>query len=114
MGDERLSASVEAAGLVRRAEADGGFAAILHKGDPDRGSLLIVIRERGEYVACLERTLGMDGRYGWAITGPAAGESAENLSQFLEKRVRFDSDSWLIELDIAQPERFIAETTSAA
>jgi hypothetical protein len=36
------------------------------------------------------------------------------LAEFLERRVKFDSDSWLIELDIAQPERFIAETTSAA
>jgi hypothetical protein len=35
------------------------------------------------------------------------------LADFLERRVKFDSDSWIIELDIAQPERFIAETTSA-
>jgi hypothetical protein len=113
MSEGRLSSSIEAGALVRRAQAEGGFAAILHKGDADRGALLLVIRERGGYVACLERTLGFDGRYAWQRTGPGRDDAAEMLADFLERRVRFDSDSWLIELDIAQPERFIAETTSA-
>ena len=112
--DERLNSSIEVGGLVRRAEAEGGFAAILHKGDAERGAIMIIVRQRGDYVACLERTLGFDGRYAWGRTGPDKGSAPEILAEFLERRVKFDSDSWLIELDIAQPERFIAETTSAA
>jgi hypothetical protein len=112
--DERLNSSIEVSGLVRRAEAEGGFAAILHKGDAERGAILIIVRQRGDYVACLERTLGFDGRYTWGRTGPDKASAPEILAEFLERRVKFDSDSWLIELDIAQPERFIAETTSAA
>ena len=111
MTSARLSASVEAAGLIRRTEADGGFAMILHKGDPERGALLIVIRSKGDYVACLERTLTMDGAYRWAKTGPEGDESGQKLAEFLNRRTDFDPDSWLIELDIAHPERFIAETT---
>jgi hypothetical protein len=113
MSEGRLSASVEAAGLIRKAEADGGFAAILHKGDPDRGALLLVIRTRGQYVTCLERTLDFESGYRWGATGPSEGEPPEKLAEFLARRTKFDSDSWLIELDIAHPERFIAETTSA-
>jgi hypothetical protein len=109
----RLRASVEAAGLIRRAEASGGFGAVLHKGDPERGSLLIVIRSRGAYVSCLERSLTPDSRYGWGTAGPASTEAEGEVSQFLARRARFDPDLWLIELDIAQPERFIAETTFA-
>lgn len=108
---ERLTASVEAASLVRRMAAQGDFAAILHKGDPERGSLFVVVRSRGQYYASLERTLGMDGSYRWAAAGPAEGETEAELAEFLKKRVGFDRDLWLIELDIAHPERFVAETT---
>jgi hypothetical protein len=109
----RLTASVEAAALLRRAESEGGFAAILHKGDAERGSLLIVVRSRGAYVACLERALGLDGKYRWQAAGPASSGNDDEVAQFLARRTGFDPDLWLIELDIAQPERFIAETTSA-
>ena len=34
------------------------------------------------------------------------------VADFLAKRARFDTDFWAIELDIAAPERFIAETTA--
>lgn len=112
MDDARLSSSVEASSLIRRAQADGDFAAVLHKGDPERGALVIVVRDRGVFVTCLERSLAADGRYRWRATGPETSESAEDLTEFLARRVEFDRDSWLIELDVAHPERFIAETTS--
>ncbi|HET9810206.1 MAG TPA: DUF1491 family protein [Sphingomicrobium sp.] len=108
-----MTASVEAAGLVRRAEAEGGFAAILRKGDADRGALILIIRTRGRYAACLERALGVDGLYRWTRVGPDESTDEAKLAEFLEKRARFDEDSWLIELDIAQAERFVAETISA-
>jgi len=109
----RLNASIEAAGLIRRAEAAGDFGVVVRKGDPERGSLLILIRSRGVYISCLERTLALDGRYSWGPVGPASVPREEEVSQFLARRTQFDPDLWLIELDIAQPERFIAETTSA-
>ena len=107
----RLPSGLEASALVRRAEADGDFATILRKGDPDRGSLLLVIASRGRHVTCLERMLSPDGNYRWNQTGPADSESSGDLVDFLARRTRFDEDLWLIELDIALPERFIAETT---
>ena len=113
MTGPRLNASLEATGLIRRAEAEGGFGTVLRKGDCERGALLLVIRSRGRHVTCLERMLSPDGGYRWTTAGPGEAEADENLAEFLQKRVRFDEDLWLIELDVAQPERFIAETTSA-
>lgn len=112
MANPRLSASVEAAGLIRRAESQGGFGTVLRKGDPERGALLLVIRSRDRQIACLERMLSADGSYRWTQAGPAEGEPDRKLAEFLKNRIRFDEDLWLIELDIAHPERFIAETTS--
>ena len=113
MPSPRLNASLEAAGMIRRAEAEGGFGAVLRKGDAERGALLLVIRNRDRHVTCLERALSAGGGYQWTKVGPGAEEAAESLDDYVSRRVRFDQDLWLIELDIAQPERFIAETTSA-
>ncbi len=104
---------MEATGLIRRTQAAGDFAAILHKGDAERGSLLLVVRSRGDFVSCLERTLDLSGTYRWQVVGAGQVEEEPKLAEFLRRRVEFDPDIWLIELDVAQPEQFIAETTSA-
>ena len=111
MTNARLAAAVEAAGLIRRAQADGDFAAIIRKGDAERGALLLLIRSRGRHVACLERALGPDGAYRWSRAGPGESADSAQVAEFLAKRARFDADLWAIELDIADAERFIAETT---
>lgn len=107
---ERLPARLEASGLIRRAEAEGGSGTVLKRGDPDRGALLLLIASRGEHRMCLERALAADGHYRWQQVGPPAGSDTRTLADWSQKRVRFDEDLWLIELDIAQPERFVVET----
>ena len=86
---------------------------MLKRGDADRGSLLLLISSRGRHFACLERILDVDGGYRWQLAGPGDSASSADIGNFLARRARFDEDSWAIELDIADPERFIAETTSA-
>jgi hypothetical protein len=93
--------------------ADGGFATVLRRGDEERGSLLLLVTSRGRHVACLERVLNLDGSYDWRSAGPAESASSAEIADFLARRTRFDEDLWAVELDIADPERFIAETTSA-
>ena len=85
---------------------------MVRKGDPDRGSLLLLVTSRGRHFACLERVLSLDGTYSWQAVGPGDSASSPEVADFLARRARFDEDLWAIELDIAEPERFIAETTS--
>lgn len=114
MADDRLPAGLEAAALVRTIAADGGFAAILKRGDPDRGALLLIVNSRGEYLTCLQRRLDLTrDSYEWERVGPERSKGSEELLHFLDQQARFDPDSWQIELDIAQAERFIAETTGS-
>jgi hypothetical protein len=56
--------------------------------------------------------LALDGTYRWERVGPAESDGSTELRDFLARLARFDADSWLVELDVAQPERFIAETMS--
>jgi len=109
---DRLPAQLEATGFLRSAEQAGGFGTVLRKGDPERGSLVLIVGNRGEHFGCLERSLSSDGGYRWQLVGPAKGDGTETIADWSQKRVGFDPDLWLIELDIPSPERFIAETTA--
>jgi hypothetical protein len=84
----------------------------MRKGDADRGSLLLFVASRGAHVAALERVLNLDGTYRWQRVGPAESASSAEIADFLARRARFDEDLWAVELDIADAERFIAETTA--
>jgi hypothetical protein len=108
---DRLPAHLEVASLIRAAQASGDFATILKKGDADRGALLLSIASRGRHFACLERVLSLSGTYAWEWVGPGDSAQPQEVSDFLARRTRFDEDMWIVELDIAAPERFIAETT---
>lgn len=108
---ERLPASVEATAIMRRVEAEGGFAAVLRKGDPDRGALTLIVRSRGQMKGVLERELAADFTYRWSLKRLDASAESDSVAELIARRERFDADFWLIELDIAEPERFIAETT---
>ena len=105
---DRLPAHVEVAAIMRRVESEGGFATVLRKGDADRGTLTLIVQKRGEMRGILSRELGPDFSYDWVFR-EAGSRSVADLTA---RNDRFDTDSWLIELDIAEPERFIAETTS--
>jgi hypothetical protein len=82
----------------------------LRKGDEQRGSILLFVSSRGRHCGALERVLNLDGSYSWRDVGPAESASSMEIRDFLARRTRFDEDLWAIELDIADAERFIAET----
>jgi hypothetical protein len=104
----RIASSVLASALIRRAQSEGGFGAILAKGDPTAGSIIVVLLERGERQCLLERVLQPDGLYSWQPATQDAGDE-EAFRQSLARRRRFDPDLWIVELDIASAERFAAE-----
>jgi hypothetical protein len=110
---DRLPARLEAAALIRQVESKGGFATVLKSGDPDRGTLVLLLAERGVTKALVERRMGPTFAYRWSVAEGEQGLSAEKFRELTDKRIRFDPDIWLIELDIPDAERFIAETTGS-
>ncbi len=104
----RIATSVLVSGLLRRAQAEGGFGAVLAKGDPTAGAVAVILAERGTRKCLLERLLQPDGTYSWQET-TQPDESDEAFGKRLESRRRFDPDLWVVELDIASAERFAAE-----
>ena len=76
--------------------------------------MLLIVSSRGRHFSCLERLLDLDGSYEWRSTGPSESAEPAEVASFLQKRARFDEDFWAIELDVADPERFTAETVAGA
>ncbi|GAA0865685.1 DUF1491 family protein [Sphingopyxis soli] len=95
--------------LMRRTEAAGGFAAVLAKGDDTSGVILVQCSDRGEPGPLLERRFSIDGTYIWESVGPDDPKDGESRENYRERRRKADPDLWIIELDIADAPRLVAE-----
>ena len=109
MTEARLRSSIIVNGLARLADSQGGFAAVLAKGDAEAGAVLVILAEKGRKLRILERAMQGDGRYIWQDVGGQALANTEETEKFLARRRKFDPDIWLIELDVPSAERFAAE-----
>jgi hypothetical protein len=103
----RLPAHLEVSGLIRLVESQGGTAMVLAKGERDVGTILIVTMCRGEDVRLFERMPQMDGTRPFLATKSQDLEKQEEFSEYLDRRRRQDPDIWIVEVDIANAERFV-------
>lgn len=110
----RLTSAMLVSALIRRVQAEGGFAAVLHKGDGDAGAILIECADRGQPQLTLEQATGLDGRLAWRLVADRTDGDRAGHEERLQKRLRLDPDLWIVELDIAEAERFAAETIGSA
>lgn len=97
-----LPASMLVPAISRQVMSAGGFATVLKRGSDWGGALLLVHRASGR-VTAYEKMPTLDGKPHWRAA--AVGESA--VDAFVAAQQKFDSDLWVLELDIADPARFI-------
>lgn len=106
----RLTSATMVSALVRRVHQEGGSAAVLAKGDQTAGGILLLTYDRGSNPRFFERGVGPAGDPALIAAGPAALTDETEVAAYWRRRRERDSDLWVIELDIAQAERFAAET----
>ena len=109
MSPPRIAASVLAGALLRKAEGQGGFGAVLARGDATAGSILVILLEKGGNPRLLERLLRPDGSYAWQESGSHNIGNPREVPDFIARRRRYDPDLWVLELDIPSSERVAAE-----
>ena len=80
---------------------------VLSKGERDAGTILLVTMFRGEQGRLFERMPQLDGSRAFVSTKSQDPEKPWEFSEYLERRARQDSDTWILEIDIDDPERFI-------
>ena len=108
----RLASGVVVAALRRRVQGAGGNVAVLARGDETAGAILLAIAERGVAVRLLTRRLDSAGAYVWddLALPPAGGDSdSGGVDQLIDRARRRDPDLWVVELDIADAQRFADE-----
>ncbi len=105
--DERLPAHLEISGLIRAVDHAGGFATVLKKGERDAGTILIICCENGTNARLYERMPQLDGTRKWTLSKQQDTEKPMDFLEYCERRGKQDPDVWLLELDIADAERFI-------
>ena len=105
----RLTSAMLVSALVRRADAEGGSAMVLAKGDATSGAILLLLLERGGNPRFVERGIGPDGTAALLTSGPKNLADESEAVAYRRRRER-DADLWVVELDIAGAERFAAET----
>ena len=104
----RLTSDFLAGALVRRVQADGGFAAVLARGDSTSGAILILTLDRGQNPQFFERMPSLDGGSMLAPSGPKTLNRESEATAYWQSRRERDRDLWVIELDIAGAERLAA------
>ena len=95
--------------MIRAAEAAGGFATVLSKGERDAGSILVLTMTRGGNPRLWERMPRLDGRRVFEVIRQQTPENKTEFDEYLLRRAARDSDMWLIELDVPNAERLVAE-----
>ena len=105
MIESRLASSVQVSAFIRLAQSGGDFAAVLRKGDPVAGAIMLIGLVRGRDLVVFERFPSIDGGSPWQQIDPDSVKDNTDVTAQWKKRAERDPDLWVIELDVASPER---------
>ncbi len=105
----RLASGLFVSALMRHTQAQGGHAMLLARGDEVAGAVLIQLLEKGQFYGLYERVMAIETGYSWQRVGPQAIDNIREIDEYASRRRARDPDLWLIELDIVNGERLIAD-----
>ena len=105
----RLPARLEVTALIRQVAAEGGFGTVIARGEPDAGTILLVMRGSSTNPTLWERMPQLDGTRRWTLNRTQEPENKQEFEDYLTRRASQDGDVWIVELDIPNPERFVGE-----
>ena len=110
--EARLPAHLEVSGLLRMAQAGGDFGMVLHKGERDGGTILIVMLDNQGLGQLLERMPQHDGSRKWTVVKTQVFDNKSEFEEYLDRRSHQDPDVWIVELTVAKREQFIRDNLS--
>lgn len=102
----RVTTELWVSAIVRRAFSEGGFAAIIRRGSGEAGAVFLLTRDRfGEnrlYApapqSSYDNTQPEERVFVEALRSSDDGE----ISKRIERETRFDTDVWVVELEVSE------------
>ena len=106
MSEARLQSGIWVSALNKRAGLGGAFVMVLHKGDGQRGAVLVKTLDGARQARVLGAVFAMDGpqRFGVRVQGDEAGADA-----YIARALERDSDLWVIEISDRDGRHFLTE-----
>ena len=98
MAEPRIKAGIWVKMALRMGDADGRPGAVLRKGDPDSGGVLVVLRGR-EGLCVISQVRAADGALAWMRSTGAEPVAQPAVDAYLARQTRYDPDLWVIEFE---------------
>lgn len=98
MAEARVKAELWVKAALRLGNASGRYGAVLRKGDPDAGGVLVVLRGPAGLLV-LSQSRGAEGELTWLrATGPEPVDQ-QTADAYVDRQLRYDPDLWVIEFE---------------
>lgn len=98
MAEPRVKVEIWVSMALRLGNGAGRYGAVLRKGDPDAGGVLVVLRGRGG-LSVLSQIRAAEGSAAW-IRGTGAGPVEQDVADaYVARQVKFDPDLWVLEFE---------------
>jgi hypothetical protein len=98
MAEPRVKAGLWVKMALRLADLDGRPGAVLRKGDPDSGGVLVVLRGRDGF-SVLSQMRAADSALAWMRATGAAPVDQAAADAYVARQVKFDPDVWVLEFE---------------
>jgi len=98
MAEPRVKAEIWVSMALRMGNAAGRYGAVLRKGDPDAGGVLVVLHGRPG-MCVLSQMRSADGALAWMRgTGKDPVDQAA-VDAYVARQLKFDADLWVLEFE---------------
>lgn len=106
MTEPRLKSEIRVSAIVRRAQSEGVFAAVVRRGDPDAGAIVVKVYLGDRLARLFVQARDDSGNPLWREPFEKAAAEAD-VDSYLEKEKRFDPDLWIVEIEDREGRAFI-------
>ncbi len=99
MPRDRLPSALWVSATLRQLNASGGFAAVVNKGEPESGVLVVRLNLLNGTSHLLSETRDLDGGLAWL---PPLGPEPlpdEKADAYVERTMARDPDVWIVEVE---------------